>query len=146
METCPSCNALVNSGSKFCTECGVKFNDYTGEVNSQNIPKKSYKLRSPILESDILTDDTKDNKYGLLNFTAYCFWAFALVYFIYGAKTIYDSYTVNLFKGVLDSSLLFGLSALSFMVPDILKLFINIEDHLLHLAKDSKKDKNDQLF
>lgn len=143
MERCPSCNAQVNSNSKFCNECGFNLIQKPEYPTPAGIAKQSYRLRSPILESDILYDDSPGKSYGLLTLLSYAFWLFALAFIIYGITIIYKNYTVDFFKSIMDASVLFALSFFFLILPGVINILVNIEEHLAFLAKEAKKDKMD---
>lgn len=143
MERCPSCNAPVNTNSNFCIECGCNLKESLESVSPENSIKRSYRLRSPILESAILYDDVTEKKHGTLIMAANCFWIFAVIFLISGGKILYDNYATTLFKGIMDASLSFALSLLCFIVPGLVRLFVDIEENLSALVKETKKDKID---
>ncbi|MEW5822362.1 MAG: zinc ribbon domain-containing protein [Cyanobacteriota bacterium] len=143
MERCPSCNAPVSSNSKFCNECGYGLIQSSTSNVPSDTTKRSYKLRSPILESAILYDDTTEKKHGMLVILSYSFWFFAVIFIIYGIMLIYKNYTIDIFKSVVDASMLFALSFVCFILPGIINILVDIEENLKVLVKESRKDKID---
>jgi hypothetical protein len=144
MLTCPSCKAPVNENSKFCNECGYNLLAIPQKASEIQVePKRSYKLRSPILDSDILYEGETEKQHGFLTIISYTFWVFALVFTGYGIKGIYDNYTIDLYQGVVNASFLFLLALSCALLPGIVGLLLNIEEQLSFLAKEAKKDKMD---
>ena len=143
MERCPVCNTLLNSNSKFCNECGYDLIQNQDPAMYQSAGQRSYKLRSPILESEIFYDDTTSKKHGMLVIISYSFWLFSVAFLIYGITIIYKNYTIDLFKCIMDASMLFALSFLCFMLPGIVNILVDIEENLRTLARESKKDRID---
>ena len=141
MQRCPSCNATIEANSKFCNECGYNLLQDNNASVAELQAKRSYKLRSPILESAILYEDTSEKKHGFLAFISYSFWVFSLAFLIYGVATIYKNYTVDLLKSIMDASVMFAISVLCFMLPGLINILIEIEENLSFLAKEAKRDK-----
>ncbi|MGD9580961.1 MAG: zinc ribbon domain-containing protein [Vampirovibrionia bacterium] len=143
MEICPSCNAPVDSNSKFCNECGYNLLQDRNVNNVGLSSNKSYKLRSPILESAVLYDGTNEKKYGMLVIISYSFWLFAIVLIILGIITIYKNYTIDLFLSIKEATFLFVLSFGCFVIPGIVNLLVDIEESISGLIKDAKKGRFD---
>ena len=144
MERCPSCNALVNTEQKFCNECGCNLLEAKTNANTELKQARSYKLRSPILESSILYDDEQPSKkYEYLLGLSYGFWLLSLAFFVCGAIFVYRNYAVDLFETIKQALFLFGLALFSFILPGIIAIIVNVEENLSLLAREAKKDKND---
>ena len=141
MLRCSSCNALLKEYSKFCNECGMKVNNADYDLEDRPIAKKTYRLRSPILESSIYYDDEHANSHSFWVVASYIFWLFALAFIVYGIKTIYDSYTVELYQGIVIATIFFVGALICFVLPGIVKILVHIEEDLSFLAKEAKKDK-----
>ena len=109
------------------------------------IPKKTYKLRSPMLDSAIYGDEngSSGGGYGFLTFTSYVFWAFTLIFFIAGCKALLDNYTVDLVAGLYHGSIAFALALLCLLFPSIVKLFVTIEQYLAQIARELKPNKDE---
>lgn len=141
MEKCPSCNSPVNIDSKFCNECGYKMIEAAGNDTDISYSKRTYKLRSPMLESELLYGGSKEKKYGFTTILSYGFWLSTFIFVIFGIKTIYDSYTVDLFAGIVTSFLYFTLALFCSILPAVFNLLVDIDEHLVILAKEAKKEK-----
>lgn len=143
MERCPSCNSPVNVDSNFCNECGYNLIEAAGATMNASYSKKKYKLRSPMLESELLYDRATEKKYGITVIVSYGFWLCSLIFLVFGVKIVYDSYTVDLFTGLISAFLYFALAFLCFILPGAIHILVDIEDHLALLAREAKKDKID---
>lgn len=141
MEICPSCNAPVDPNNKFCNNCGSNLLQDKNVNKSGFSSNKSYKLRSPILDSAVLYDDTTEKKHGMLVIISYSFWLFAIVLIILGITIIYKNYTIDVFLAIKEATFLFVLSFGCFVLPGIVNLLVDIEESLSCLLKEARKDK-----
>lgn len=143
METCPSCNLPVDQASKYCNECGYKLVHTDEPIEMNSGTGRSYRLRSPILESAALYDDRTEKKHGMLLVLSYIFWLFAVAFIIFGAIGIYKNYTIDILGAVKEASMLFVLALVCFVIPGILNILIDIEDNLSNIVREAKKDRVD---
>lgn len=138
MDKCPECFYRLNINDKECPNCGfnlAKTSNNQPTLNSQ----KNYKFRSPMLESSIFMESTKEKNHGMLVSFGYTFWLFALVFLGMTIKNFLDSYMANMINAILTSFLFLFLSLFCLIIPWIINILITLEKDI-HSIKSKHND------
>jgi len=142
MENCPFCSASISHTSKFCPSCGYKLAEEEIKQSEKSYQQRTYKLRSPMLESSGFQETSENKKFVFLLGVSKVFWFFAIVFFVFTVKNFVVSTDQDFFNKLFEACKLLLTGFLCLIIPSIISLLLNIEDHLSNLSKTHDKDKN----
>lgn len=140
MEKCPSCSAYISHTSKFCSSCGHKLSEE--EINNlvKNSQQKTYKFRSPMLESSVYDEKTEKKKFVLLQIISNVFWFFSLIFFAFAARDFFSTNNQDFFSTALEACKLLLIAFLCLIMPSLIAILVSIEEYLSIISTKNKND------